>query len=205
MVATGAQVTGLILAGGEGRRMGGADKGLLELDGRALVCHVAERLRPQVGAIIVSANRNLNRYRALGFEPIADTVADHSRSAGPLAGVLAGLERCSTDWLACVPCDSPAFPTNLVARLLAAAEAASAPAAFATTLAGPHPVFMLVRRECLASLREFVAGGGRRVREWQDGVGAVAALFPDESAFANLNTPQDLAGVSALVSADRRR
>lgn len=209
MAATVPTITGLILAGGEGRRMGGADKGLLELDGRALVCHAADRLRPQVGSIIVSANRNLERYHALGFEPIADTISDtvfagnpddgpddDRRSAGPLAGVLAGLGRCTTDWLACVPCDSPAFPADLVARLFATARQADAPAAYAVTDAGPHPVFMLVRRDLAPGLRRFLSGGGRRVREWQDSVGAVSTHFPDEASFTNINTPADLIGQS---------
>jgi molybdopterin-guanine dinucleotide biosynthesis protein A len=185
-------VAGLILAGGEGRRMGGTDKGLLILDGRPLVRHAADRLRPQVRTLLLSANRNLDAYRALGFEPLMDDVSDGERTAGPLAGVLAGLSACDTDWLAVAPCDSPALPGDLVSRLLAAARAADAPAAHAATDAGPHPVFMLLRRDLLPSLRSFVAGGGRRVREWQDTVGTATAHFPDEAAFANINTPQDL-------------
>ena len=179
--------------------MGGADKGLLELDGRALVCHAAERLRPQVGSIIVSANRNLDHYRALGLEPVTDTFFDPERTAGPLAGIAAGLARCDTPWLVSVPCDSPQLPADLFARLLAAAASANARAAFARTSAGAHPVFMLLRHDLLASLQGFLDQGGRRVREWQDAVGAVGVDFPDESAFANINTPQDLArlGISS--------
>jgi molybdopterin-guanine dinucleotide biosynthesis protein A len=205
MAAAISRITGLILAGGEGRRMGGVDKGLLELGGQALVGRAADRLRPQVGSIIVSANRNLERYRALGFEPIADTVVadnphdteDHDRrSAGPLAGVLAGLERCTTDWMACVPCDSPAFPADLVARLGTSAQEANAPAAYAATDAGAHPVFMLVRRDLVPGLRRFLAEGGRRVLEWHGSVSAVSAHFPDEACFTNINTPEDLIGKS---------
>lgn len=172
--------------------MGGADKGLLVLDGRPLVCHAADRLRPQVDALLLSANRNLQAYRALGFDPLTDPLSDPSRSAGPLAGVLAGLAACATDWLVSVPCDSPACPGDLVARLLGAAQAAGAPGALAVTGAGPHPVFMLLRRDLLPGLRNFVVHGGRRVRDWQQQVGAVAAHFPDEAAFANINTPEDL-------------
>lgn len=185
-------VTGLILAGGEGRRMGGADKGLLTLGGQPLVCRAADRLRPQVDALLLSANRNLDAYRMLGFEPLTDTVDDGTRTAGPLAGVLAGLAACRTEWLVSVPCDSPDLPADLVARLLAAARTSEAPAALAVTDVGPHPVFMLLRRDLVPSLRDFLAVGGRRVREWQDSVGAATAHFPDEAAFANINTPEDL-------------
>jgi len=192
MAVAGTGVTGLILAGGEGRRMGGADKGLLMLRQRPLVCHVADRLRPQVEALLLSANRNAETYRGLGLEALGDPLRDGDRSAGPLAGVIAGLANCRSEWLATVACDTPAFPEDLVARLWSAAQAAGAPAALAVTGAGPHPVFMLVRRELLTDLRHFVACGGRRVRDWQDRIGAVAAVFPDEAAFANINTPQDL-------------
>jgi len=190
VAATG--VTGLILAGGEGRRMGGADKGLLTFAERPLVCHAADRLRPQVDTLLLSANRNAEVYRALGFEPLADPLRDDGRSAGPLAGVLAGLASCRSEWLVTVACDVPALPEDLVARLRSAAQAAGAPAALAITRSGPHPVFMLVRRGLLPDLRHFVSEGGRRVRDWQDRVGAVTADFPKESAFANINTPQDL-------------
>lgn len=196
MTTAAERVTGLVLAGGEGRRMGGTDKGLLELRGQPLAAVAAERLRPQVARLLLSANRNLDAYRALGVEVVTDTVNDGDRTAGPLAGVLAGLEHCGTEWLACVPCDSPAAPPDLVSRLLAAANTARAPAAFATTEQGAHPVFMLVRQDCLAGLRDFVRQGGRRIRAWQDAIGAVATHFPDEAAFANINTPEDLAAVS---------
>jgi molybdopterin-guanine dinucleotide biosynthesis protein A len=192
MSTAAGQVTGLVLAGGEGRRLGKLDKGLLELGGRPLAIIAAERLRPQVARLLLSANRNLEAYRALGLEVITDTVADGDRTAGPLAGVLAGLEHCTTEWLACVPCDSPTAPLDMVSRLLASASAAHAPAAYASTDQGAHPVFMMVRRACLADLRDFVQQGGRRIRAWQDTLGAIAVHFPDEAAFANINTEAEL-------------
>lgn len=192
MATAADQVTGLVLAGGEGRRMDGADKGLLEVDGVPLAMIATERLRPQVSAILLSANRNLERYRALGIEPVTDNFYDPERTAGPLAGIAAGLAQCRTEWLASVPCDSPHLPPDLVVRLHSAATQANAHAAFATTPAGAHPVFMLLHRDLLRSLQGFLAGGGRRVREWQDMAGAVATDFPDESAFANINTVADL-------------
>ncbi|NBU58681.1 MAG: molybdenum cofactor guanylyltransferase [Betaproteobacteria bacterium] len=186
-------VTGLVLAGGEGRRMGGVDKGLLLLGGQPLVARVAARLRPQVDKLLLSANRNLDGYRRLGFEPLVDTVDDGARTAGPLAGVLAGLDACATDWIVTAPCDSPELPDDLVNRLLGGAEASGARAALATTDGGAHPVFMLLRRELAADLRDFLEGGGRRIRDWQNRVDAVTVHFPDDAAFANINTPDDLA------------
>ena len=173
--------------------MGGADKGLLLLNGRSLACHVAERLRPQVDTLLLSANRNLDAYRSLGFEPLTDTVNDGERSAGPLAGVLAGLAACRTDWLLTAPCDSPELPPDLAARLLAATTAAGGRAAFAATDEDAHPVFMLLRRNLLGELQGFLASGGRRIRDWQVRVGAVSVCFPDARAFANINTAEDLA------------
>lgn len=184
--------------------MGGLDKGLVEFEGRPLVSHVAERLRPQVDCLRVSANRNLEQYRTLGFEAITDSLTDLRRTAGPLAGVLAGLECCETDWLVSVPCDSPALPGDLVERLLAAAQVAGAPAARAATAAGPHPVFMLVRCDLLPDLRRFLAEGRRRVREWQHGVGAATAHFADETAFANLNAADDLVRLAQSATPARR-
>ncbi|HMX17345.1 MAG TPA: molybdenum cofactor guanylyltransferase, partial [Rhodocyclaceae bacterium] len=114
-----AGVTGLVLAGGLGRRMGGADKGLLDYAGRALVAAAIERLRPQVGTLMVNANRNGEAYAAFGFPVLADAVAGF---AGPLAGLQAGLAACTTPLLVTVPCDSPDAPRDLVARLGAALE-----------------------------------------------------------------------------------
>lgn len=172
--------------------MGGADKGLLVHHGQPLVNHAIARLTPQVETIIVSANRNLDVYAALGHRVVRDTVADVTRSAGPLAGWLAGLQACDTDWLVSVPCDAPDLPGDLVARLHDAALAAAASAVYATTADGPHPTFALLQRSLAPELERFLEQGGRRIRDWLSAVDAVPVPFAEESAFANLNHPDDL-------------
>ncbi len=183
------RVTGLILAGGEGRRMGGADKGLVDFCGRPLVAHAIERLAPQVGAMLISANRNLDAYRRFGYPVVTD--AGNER-CGPLAGIAAGLAVCATDWLVCVPCDCPALPNDLVERLLAGAEERKARMAVAAADGRMQPTFHLVRRECLPALHAFLAAGERRVGHWCRQQGAIELAFPDAQAFENLNNPADL-------------
>lgn len=182
-------VTGLILAGGEGRRMGGADKGLLDFRGKALVAHVVERLAPQVDALLISANRNPERYAALGYPVLGDDLPGYQ---GPLAGLRAGLAACATPWLVCCPCDCPQLPEDLVARLMAAAADKQAALAVAVTPAGMQPTFQLLRRELLPELDAYLAAGERRVGQWCRQRHAAEATFPDAAAFANLNSPEDL-------------
>lgn len=185
-------VTGLILAGGEGRRVGGADKGLLEFSGRSLVAHALERLAPQVDGLLISANRNLDIYRSYGHPVVID---DSAERLGPLAGIAAGLRACPTPWLAVVPCDCPHFPRDLVARLMAGMGAA--PLAFAATRQGIQPAFLLCRRDLLPTLYAALGAGERKLRAWCYTQGAAMVEFPDASAFANLNTQAALEASSA--------
>jgi molybdopterin-guanine dinucleotide biosynthesis protein A len=184
-------VTGLVLAGGRGSRMGGVDKGLQRLDGVPLVQHALRRLDPQVGALMINANRNLETYAQFGYPVWPDADSDF---AGPLAGFVAGLAHCSTDWLATVPCDTPRFPLDLVARLLAAA--ANATVAVACTpeggLAQRQPVFCLVRRTAQAGLVDYLAGGGRKIDAWFKRERCVDVLFEESEAFFNANTLEEL-------------
>ncbi len=185
-----AEVTGLVLAGGRGRRMGGIDKGLQPFRGRAMVEAVIERLRPQVGMLLINANQNLDAYRAFGLPVICDEIADY---AGPLAGVHAGLRRCTTPWLATAPCDSPFLPADLVARLADAASAAGADLAVAKTGAQAHPVFALCRAGLLGDLERYLAGGGRKIDAWYAALAVVEVPFDDEAgAFVNINTREEL-------------
>ncbi|MDO8959551.1 MAG: molybdenum cofactor guanylyltransferase MobA [Rhodocyclaceae bacterium] len=188
------QVTGLVLAGGEGRRMGGADKGLLSFRDKPLVAHVIERLAPQVGGLLISANRNLDAYAALGYPVLTDALSDYQ---GPLAGLAAGLAACPTPWLITCPCDCPALPADLVLRLLAAAEAQGAPLAVAATVDGLQPTFQLCRRELLPKLDAYLAAGRRKLGTWCKSQGAIEVAFPDPDAFANLNFPGDIATLGA--------
>jgi molybdopterin-guanine dinucleotide biosynthesis protein A len=188
------QISGLVLAGGRGSRMGGVDKGLQLLLGRTLVEVVVNRLQPQVAALMISANRHLDAYAALGFPVLTDSDPGH---AGPLAGIAAGLSVCPTPWLAVVPCDSPRLPMDLVARLAAALADAATPGAIAVTPAPGgglrrQPVFCLLQRQLAPGLRACLARGQRGVEAWTREAGLALALFEDEGAFFNANTAADL-------------
>lgn len=184
-----ADITGLLLAGGMGRRMGGADKGLVALDGVPMASRVLERLRPQVGALLINANRHLEQWQAYGLPVVSDEIGGFS---GPLAGVHAGLRVCGTPWLLCVPCDSPYFPLDLARRLAAAAAVSGAKLAVARSDGRLQPVFALLQRDVLASLEAYLQGGGRKLETWFDEAGCVAVDFDDSAAFANINTPEEL-------------
>jgi len=199
-----ADITGLLLAGGRGSRMGGVDKGLQLFNGEPLALHAMRRLAPQVGPLMVNANRNLADYEAFGVPVWPDSLADYP---GPLAGFLTGLAHCTTPWLLTVPCDTPLFPLDLVARLAEAAAAndaeiamASAPEAAADSATPPalrpQPVFCLLRADLHDSLRRFTEAGGRKVHAWTAQHHTVAVPFdrpgdaPD--AFFNANTLAEL-------------
>ena len=191
MTAGRADVTGIVLAGGQGRRMGSVDKGYVELDGRPLVAHVLERFAPQVGALIVNANRNADRYAAFGFPVVADAVGGF---AGPLAGLHAGLSAAATPLVATCPCDSPFLPLDLVARLAAALDAPRIDIAVARTFDQPHPVFAVARRSVLPHLDRFLGAGGRKIDAWYASLAFAEVAFDDEAgAFLNINTPAELA------------
>jgi len=182
------KVTGIVLAGGLGRRMGGVDKGLQPLHGKAMVEHVLARLAPQVDEIVINANQNLERYRAFGHRVVSDRVGGF---AGPLAGLHAGLQAASHPLAVTVPCDSPFLPDDLVARLHA--QLGGNELAVAKTGDQPHPVFALVRRSVADNLRAFLASGGRKIDAWYASLKVVEVLFDDEAeAFRNINTLEEL-------------
>ncbi|MEX0638293.1 MAG: molybdenum cofactor guanylyltransferase MobA [Burkholderiales bacterium] len=181
-------VSGIVLAGGQGRRMGGVDKGLVHLRGKPLVAWVLERLAPQVGEIVINANQNLEAYAAFGHRVVPDDVGGF---AGPLAGLHAGLAAVAHELAVTVPCDSPFLPADLVARLRAALGANEL--AVAKTGDQPHPVFSLVRRSVHAHLGAFLAGGGRKIDAWYASLKVVEVPFDDEAdAFRNINTREEL-------------
>jgi molybdopterin-guanine dinucleotide biosynthesis protein A len=180
----------VILAGGQGRRMGGVDKGLKILRGRPMVAWVLERFAPQVNEVLINANQNLERYAALGHRVIPDEIAGY---AGPLAGLHRGLTEAAHELAATVPCDSPFLPLDLVARLNAALERERAEIAVAKTGEQPHPVFCLCRKRVLTGLTEFLAAGGRKIDAWYAKLKVVEVAFDDEeAAFSNINTEDDL-------------
>jgi molybdopterin-guanine dinucleotide biosynthesis protein A len=183
-------VTGVVLAGGQGRRMGGVDKGLKLLRGKPMVAWVIERFAPQVDEIIVNANQNLDAYRSFGHRVVPDAIGGY---VGPLAGLHRGLSEARHDLVATVPCDSPFLPSDLVARLRSALESADAELAVARTGDQPHPVFCLCRKNVLPSLTSFLAGGGRKIDSWYAALQIVEVRFDDEpDAFSNINTETEL-------------
>jgi molybdenum cofactor guanylyltransferase len=184
------KITGVVLAGGLGRRMGGVDKGLQLLNGRPLVRYVINRLAPQVDELLINANQNGERYASFGHRVVPDQIPDF---AGPLAGVHAALSAAAYPLVATAPCDSPFLPADLVFRLFSALTTSDADLAVARTFDQPHPVFCLCRRTVLPHLSEFLAAGGRKFEHWYATLKAVEVAFDDEAdAFANINTRDDL-------------
>lgn len=194
MTIAAADVTGIVLAGGMGRRMGGVDKGLVLLSGQPMVAHVLARLAPQVGALVINANQNPERYAAFGHPVVPDDVGGF---AGPLAGLHAGMSRATTPYVATAPCDSPFLPDDLVARLAAGMTRERAQLAVAHTFAQPHPVFALVERSVFPHLTAFLRDGGRKIDAWYATLRVVAVPFDDEeAAFRNINTADELAAAT---------
>ena len=186
-------VTGVVLAGGQGRRMGGVDKGWLELDGAPLVARVLARLEPQVASIVISANQNTERYATFAWPVVSDVVADY---AGPLAGLHAALQLVTTEYAVTAPCDSPFLPLDLVDRLYRALASGSNDVAVARSLGRRQPVFCLVRRSTVAGLTAFLESGGRKVEKWYEHL-AVVDFEDATEAFSNINTRDDLVSMTA--------
>ncbi len=188
--ATGG-ITGIILAGGQGSRMGGVDKGLMALGGRPMAAHVLERLAPQVDELMINANQNAQAWAAFGYPVFGDDIPGF---AGPLAGLHAALVRAHHPLVVTAPCDSPFLPADLVARLAAALHARGADLAVARTFDQAHPVFCLCRRALADHLHAFLQGGGRRIDRWYADLDVVEVAFDDEeAAFRNINTRDELA------------
>ena len=192
------EITGVVLAGGRSSRMGGADKGLQNFRGMPLALHTLMRLAPQVGAAMINANRNLGAYESFSVPVWPDAIADF---AGPLAGFLVGLEQCETPYLVTVPCDTPLFPQDLVARLAGALEREGADIAMAAAREEDgelrtQPVFCLMKHELIESLVRFTHEGGRKIDKWtaQHRTAVVPFGEPgdDPQAFFNANTLDEL-------------
>ncbi|WAW10046.1 molybdenum cofactor guanylyltransferase MobA [Oxalobacter vibrioformis] len=186
-------VTGLVLAGGRGTRMGSVDKGLQLFRGKPLFIHAAERLAPQVGALLLNANQNIARYAESGLAVVSDEPLTFS---GPLAGFATGLKHCKTPYLVTVPCDSPFFPETLVEALGKALLRENADIAIAATGRVTdvtlQPVFCLMRRELLPHLLAFLETGQRKIDAWYGSLHVAHAHFMDETAFHNINTLAEL-------------
>lgn len=191
-------ISALVLAGGRATRMGGRDKGLIPLAGKPLVAHVIERLAPQVGQLLINANRHREDYAGFGHPVLADTLADYQ---GPLAGMLAGLEQIDTALLLTAPCDSPLPPLDYAERMLAARREADAEIAVATDGERWQPVFCLLGRELATSLEAFLAAGDRKIDRWFASHRTVAVNFSDQpQAFANINSPAELTAMEQSLA-----
>lgn len=185
-----AKITGVILAGGQGRRMGTADKGLKVLRGKPMVQWVIERFAPQVDEVLINANQNLEAYARFGYRVIPDKIDGF---AGPLAGLQRGLVEARHGLIATVPCDSPFLPRDLITRLHSAMEQKDVEVAVAKTGDQPHPVFCLCRKQVLPGLTAFLGGGGRKIDAWYATLKVAEVPFDDEaSAFSNINTREEL-------------
>jgi len=184
------QITAVILAGGRGHRLDGMDKGLLPFRGRPLIDHVIDIIQPQVGALIISANRHRERYAAWGSPVMADSEPDFS---GPLAGISHVLEKITTPYLLVVPCDMPFLPKELTARLAQALLMDNAQAALARGAGRLQPLCVLLRHDVAGDLHRFRASGDAKVARWLLGLRHVVVDFYDRPAsFHNINTPSDL-------------
>jgi molybdenum cofactor guanylyltransferase len=191
-------ITAVILAGGLGRRMGGVDKGLQLINGQPMVQQVLDRLQPQVGKVLINANRHLDDYKGFGVPICSDSISGY---AGPLAGIHAALLQTNTAYLVSVPCDSPLLPNDLVSRLSVAVSEHQADAAVVVTgnteQRQRHPVFLMLKSDVRTSLEHYLNTGGRKVDDWLASLNCVDVPFEDETAFTNVNTPED---IQALIT-----
>lgn len=184
------KISAVILAGGQARRMGGEDKGLIALNGRPLTAWVLDRIAPQVDELLISANRNLEQYRHFGYPVLADFSPDF---LGPLAGLRRAMAQATHPLILCAPCDTPFLPRDLVEHLLRAMQENHADLAIPIVGGQRHRAVFLCRKALLPHLENFLDQGGRRVGEWQGQLNHCQVEFDDERAFLNLNTPEELA------------
>lgn len=193
-----ADITGVVLAGGRGQRMGGVDKGLMPLADKPMVEHVLAALAPQVATVVVNANRNLDQYAAFGYRVAADPIGDYY---GPLAGMAGAMEIAATKYVLTVPCDSPFMACDLVARLYQALRQEHAEIGVAHDGERMHPVFALLQRDLLPSLYEYLQSGERKIDRWFARHKVAIAYFADEpETFINVNDPEERAAVEARLA-----
>jgi molybdenum cofactor guanylyltransferase len=187
------RITGLILAGGRGTRMGNIDKGFQPFRNAPMIAHVMQRLAPQVDGILINANQNITAYQQFGTPVYSDHIPDY---AGPLAGFQTGLMHCATEYMVTVPCDSPSLPHDLVTRLYNVLQSENTDLAIAVTGEShhrqQHPVFCLLKKSLLPHLSAYLENGGRKVGEWTASLKCTEVHFTDEAAFRNINSLEDL-------------
>lgn len=189
MSISAGDITAVILAGGQGRRMGGQDKGLIEIDGKALVAILIERLAQQISNILINANRNRDRYQAFGYPVVSDQLDDYQ---GPLAGFACAMNVVDTDFILTLPCDGPLLATDYVARFITRQAQTEASICVADDGERLQPVHALIKVDLLTSLNEFLASGDRKIDRWYALHDFVRTDFSDcADMFRNINTPAD--------------
>ena len=182
-------ITAVVLAGGQGRRMGGQDKGLIEINGKALVAILVDQLKQQISSILINANRNLERYQAMGYPVVSDQLSDYQ---GPLAGFACAMTAVDTDFILTLPCDGPSLATDYVARFIASQEQTGAPICVADDGERLQPVHALIKIDLLSSLNAFLDSGDRKIDRWYAMHDFVQTDFSDcADMFRNINTPSD--------------
>ena len=190
-------ISGLVLAGGLARRMGGIDKGLVVLAGKPMIAHVLAGLAPQVGRVLINANRNLDQYGSYGYEVVSDTLEGY---LGPLAGALSALEVIDTEFLLTVPCDSPLVAPDLAGRMYAALRLGQADLAVAHDGRRQQPVFLLLKRGLAADLEAYLASGERKIDRWFARHRVAEADLSDRpDSFINVNEPEEKQRLEALI------
>ena len=182
-------ITAVILAGGRGRRMGGQDKGLIEINGRALVAVLIDRLSQQVSSILINANRNRDRYQAFGYPVVSDQLDDYQ---GPLAGFACAMDTADTDFILTLPCDGPSLASDYVARFITSQQRSGAAICVADDGERLQPVHALIKVDLLTSLNAFLDSGDRKIDRWYAMHDFVKTDFSDcADMFRNINTPSD--------------
>lgn len=182
-------ISALILAGGRATRMGGQDKGLIQLGGESITARITQQLAPQVDELIINANRNLEQYAALGYAVVSDSLGDYQ---GPLAGMAAGFSYIRSQWMITAPCDGPFIANDYASRMLSQAKYDSSRIVVATDGIRLQPVYALIHRTLASSLNEFLQTGGRKIDRWYTQHGYSEVPFSDHEMFTNINTPQHL-------------
>ncbi|MCG8378874.1 MAG: molybdenum cofactor guanylyltransferase [Proteobacteria bacterium] len=183
-------ITGVILAGGQARRMGGEDKGLVRLNNKPMIEYIIDAIRPQTGKLLINANRNHERYAQYGLEIVADELSGY---CGPLAGMASALQTIKTDYMVTVPCDSPFVPDDLVERLSHALHDNDTDISVAHNGERIQPVFCMLKNTLLKSLTEYLHSGERKIDRWFEQYQYAIADFSDiPETFDNINTPEDI-------------
>ncbi|WP_114653690.1 molybdenum cofactor guanylyltransferase MobA [Polynucleobacter necessarius] len=199
---TSEHITGLILAGGRAQRMGGIDKGLIPFHGKPLIESAISRLKPQVSIILINANRSITKYAHYGYPVLMDETPDFS---GPLAGFSVGLKHCKTPYLLTLPCDSPLLPDDLAQKMAAELESNNLELVFASSKEEDgkiwsQPVFCLMKSHLQESLDTFLSKGELKIDRWFKELRSGTVVFENPQAFANVNTPEELAVLEKISS-----